>query len=277
MTLRVGIQGGKASFHEEAAKKILADEEHTIVECQTFAAQAQSLADGEIDFAVMAIENTIAGNLLPNYSLIQRFDFHIIAEAVLDIRLHLMAMDDQPIENLSVIRSHPVALLQCHEFLATFPTVRTENAYDTADGARLAVENNERNVGIIAGPLAAERYNMHLLAKNIQTAGNNQTRFFLLSKSKKPYGANACKSSLCFQLHHHVGSLADVLTIFRSHNLNLTKILSLPIVGKTEEYNFYIDLKWADYELFMSALSAVKPLIKNLQVFGVYESAGFNP
>jgi prephenate dehydratase len=279
MTIRVGIQGGKASFHEEAAKKILAEKTHEIVECQTFAALAQSLADGEIDLAVMAIENTIAGNLLPNYSLIQRFDFQIMAETVLDIRLHLMAMEEQPIEQLSVIRSHPVALLQCHEFLAKYPTVPTQNAYDTADGARLARENNEIHTGIIAGPLAAKRYNMHILAKNIQSAGNNQTRFFLLSKkdiqeAKKNSTSN--KASICFQLHHHVGSLADVLMNCKYHQVNLTKILSLPIVGKTDEYNFYVDLTWQNNEQFKALKSLLKQQVKSLQVLGMYTNVSFS-
>lgn len=274
---KVGIQGGVASFHEMAAIQFFPKRNDIkLVECHSFAQLVQQLESGEIDEAVMAIENTIAGNLLPNYSLIQRFNLKIIAETILPIELDLMCIENRPIESLRIIKSHPVALLQCHEFLSKYPSVRNENVDDTANGARLARKQNERDVGVIANKRAAELYDMCILAKSIQSAGNNQTRFFLLSKEENIKGEKEKnKASVCFQLHHHVGSLADVLMNCKYHQVNLTKILSLPIIGKTDEYNFYMDLTWNRRSDFNALINLLKEHVKSFQLLGQYKNVNF--
>lgn len=270
----VAIQGHIASFHEEAARRWFTQRGLEIepVTCESFTQVCQKLVQGRADYALMAVENTIAGSLLPNYSLLQQYRMHIVGEVVLRIRLHLMALPEQELNDLTHVSSHPVALLQCQEFLGQNKHLQVHEATDTA-GAALNIRKEMRwGEAAIASEHAAETYELEILARDIETMKQNYTRFLVLSRSKMAEAVTE-KASISFQLGHERGSLAKVLTILSEHSLNLTKIQSIPVIGNPFQYSFLADMVWenrADYE---TAMSEIRPFVTELMLFGEYPKA----
>ncbi|MDR2813083.1 MAG: prephenate dehydratase [Prevotellaceae bacterium] len=266
---KIAIQGVAGAFHEVAAQKYFGSD-IAAVECDTFRELTRKLAAGEVDFAVMAIENTIAGTLLPNYSLIREFDLKVVGEVYLHIEMQLMALPGVPLAQVAYIHSHPIAIAQCREFLDTLPpavTVIEKN--DTAESAQLIVKNNLRNTAAIAGKLAAEMYGLHVIAKNIHTCKQNFTRFLALSGKPRQSDQNN-KASICLEVTHCSGSLAKALGIWAKHGVNLTKIQSVPIIGKPYQYSFYIDLEWDDSAAYRRATDEVASYATSQYLLGEY-------
>ncbi len=278
---RVAIQGIKASFHDEAAQKYF-QENCKIIECKTFRETFQSLEKGEADFAVMAIENSLAGSLLSNYILLQEYDYSIVGEITLPIRLYLLAMKGVQFEQIKYVQSHPIAILQCREFLQDFPKIQVLEKNDTAACAKEIADLKLQDTVAIAGLPAAKTYDLEVLESRIETNKKNFTRFLVLS-AKKMEIPEANKASLVFQVKNEIGSLAQVLAIFAKNHLNLSKIQSIPVLGKPNRYNFYIDIGWNNSlenpkkpsQDYTQSILEILPFISNLTVLGIYRNNHF--
>lgn len=268
--MKVAIQGGQISFHDIAAKSYFKDKNPEIIECKNFRSVAETLHSGDVDYAVMAMENTIAGSLLPNYSLIQEFKLQVVGEISLRIRMHLMSIKEQPIENLKRIESHPVALLQCQEFLSQYPDIYRREISDTANGARLLSETKREDIGVIASKAAADYYGLKVLAAEIETNKMNFTRFLILSKTKNENESSSNKASVSFQLKSEIGSLSEILSVFKLNNIDLTKIQSIPVLGKPFEYAFHVDMIYPKWVNFNRAIETIRENVTELFLFGTY-------
>ncbi|HSZ24382.1 MAG TPA: prephenate dehydratase [Cytophagaceae bacterium] len=267
--MKIAIQGGAASFHDIAARKYFGENIETVF-CSSFKILCDKLKDQEVDFAAMAIENSIAGSILSNYALIQKYDFHIIGEIQLRIEQNLMVLPGVKINDLKKVRSHYMALMQCEDFLAQYPSVEMEEYHDTADSARDIQLYHQREIGAIASRYAAKLYNLEIIGESIETNKQNFTRFIFLTIDKKLKVEAATKATLCFQLPDKVGSLAKVLSIIVDNNINMTKIQSLPIIGRPNEYTFYVDCEWTNYENFKKCI-VLNSIVDNLKILGEYK------
>ncbi|MBD3750640.1 MAG: prephenate dehydratase [Sphingobacteriales bacterium] len=265
---RVAIQGIKASFHEEAALKFFGEDIETI-ECNSFKQTFQKLEAGEADYVVMAIENSIAGSLLPNYSLLREYNFPVIGEVYLHIQLHLMALPGVKFEDIKTVTSHPIAIRQCGDFLDDFPELKVIESNDTAACAKKIKEENLTDTVAIANTLAAKLYGLNILERRIESNKKNYTRFLVLT-DKKEETKNANKASLCFQVSNDVGSLAKVLNILAENEINMSKIQSMPVLGKRNEYNFYVDVEWSDTKKYEDAISKILKYTVNFSIMGEY-------
>ncbi len=273
---KVSIQGFAGSFHEQAARLFYAGLDGTvpeIVECATFEGLYESMADGSADAAVMAIENTVSGGLLPNFELLRKNDKRIVGEVFLRIEQNLMALPGQKIEDLTEVRSHYMAINQTRPFFKDYPNIRLVESEDTAKSAGDIAAAGLRGVGAIASSLAAELYGLEILAPGIETYKQNFTRFLILDEGVEVPEYKRNKASLCFTLPHKSGSLAQVLTILSFYDMNLTRIQSLPLAGREWQYFFYVDIKFENYLKYTQALSAVRPLMEDLRILGEYTAA----
>ncbi|MDR2938101.1 MAG: prephenate dehydratase [Prevotellaceae bacterium] len=266
---RIAIQGVAGAFHEVAARRFFG-ENISVEECDTFRILSRKLHNGEVDFALMAIENTIAGTLMPNYSLVSEFGLKIVGEVYLHIEMQLMALPGVQLEQVQFVHSHPIAIAQCREYLDTLQNVTVVEKNDTAESAQNIIKQNFKNVAAIAGAQAAQLYGLNVIVPNIHTNKQNFTRFFVLSREEKIV-ENANKTSLCFEIEHRSGSLAEVLMLFAINGLNLTKIQSVPILGKPYQYNFFIDLEWNDIALYRSVMKRFSEKVRSYTLLGEYE------
>ncbi len=273
--MKIAIQGIKGSFHHIVANKYFG-EAIELEECMSFTDIPLLLNEGKVDCAVMAIENSIAGAILPNYALIDEFDLSIEGEVYINIHHHLMALKGQSIDDIKEVWSHPMALLQCRKFFRNRPEIKLIEEKDTAEVAKRIQTDKIKGVAAVASKMAADMYDLQVLKDDIQTIKNNSTRFFILKKSNdSPYhpsklGSVKDKASVKFVTKHDSGSLAEVLDIFGKHDLNLTKIQSLPIIDKPWNYAFFIDLVIDDFVLYKNALHLISKKVKHLEVLGEY-------
>jgi prephenate dehydratase len=268
---RVAIQGIATSFHEVAALSYF-DEDIETVECLSFHALCESLNDGTSDYAVMAIENSIAGSILPNYFLLQSYHFTIIGELYLPIHMHLLALPGVKLEDIKCIESHPMAIRQCSEFIHTLNGIDVRESDDTALSAKRVKEQKLKDTAAIANEFAAKKFGLQILEKGIETHKKNFTRFLVLTKrSNGKLDSN--KASLSFEVANEVGSLAEALMTFKNYDINLTKIQSIPIIGKPSEYSIHIDVEWKRRKNYDDAMRSVLRQVKNLNVLGEYKKA----
>ena len=273
---KISIQGVKGCFHEQAARLFYKEHglcEPDILECCTFDDLYSSMDRGEADAAVMAIENTVSGGLLPNFELLRKYDRKIKGEVFLRIQQNLMALPGQRIEDIKEVRTHYMAINQTREFFKDYPWIRLVESEDTAKSAAEVAQQGLKGVGAVASMLAAELYDLEVLAESIETYKQNFTRFLVFDDALEVDKAKINKASMCFTLSHTPGSLAHVLTILSFYGMNLTRIQSLPIPGQEWQYFFYVDIKFDDYLRYEQALSAVRPLMEDLNILGEYISA----
>jgi len=267
--LNVAIQGIAASFHEMAALNYFEVPIDTI-ECLTFHQLCESLKNGKSDFAVMAIENSIAGSILPNYFLLQDYHFSIVGEIYLPIHMHLLAMPGVKLSDITTIESHPMAIRQCSEYLHALNGVEIRESDDTALSAKRVSELKLKNTAAIANESAAKKFGLEILEKRIETHKKNFTRFLILTKrSNGKIESN--KASLSFEVANEVGSLADALMTFKNNSINLTKIQSIPIIGRPSEYSIHVDVEWKKRKNYDEAMHQVLRQVKNLNVLGEYK------
>jgi prephenate dehydratase len=220
----------------------------------------------------MAIENSIAGSILPNYSLLQDSTMVVIGEIYLRIKQNLVALKGTKVENITEVYSHPIAILQCQAFFDNFPHIKLIDSIDTALSAKEIADNKLKNIGAIASTLAATNYGLEIISEGIETNKMNYTRFLILSDRKghvRP-DPEANKASLTFTLAHEIGSLSKILSILSFYNINLTKIQSNPILGKDWQYHFFIDVTFDDYKYYRQAIDAIRPFTSELNIFGEY-------
>ena len=273
---RIAIQGIKGCFHEQAAYMFCEKEglpKPEVVECASFEDLYRRMDEGKADAAIMAIENTVSGGLLPNFELLRKYDRKIKGEVFLRIRQNLMALPGQKIEDLHEVRSHYMAINQTRPYFADYPWIRLVEYADTATSARDIARDGVPGIGAIASDLAAEIYGLEVISESIETYKQNFTRFLIIDDSLKVDKSRINKASMCFTLPHKPGSLTHVLTILSFYDMNLTRIQSLPIPGQEWQYFFYVDIKFEDYVRYEQALSAVKPLMTDLNILGEYEAA----
>lgn len=269
--LKIAIQGIATSFHEVAALTYFNEPIET-VECLSFHQLCESLKNGTSDYAVMAIENSIAGSILPNYFLLQDYHFNIIGELYLPIHMNLLVLPGTKITDIKTIESHPMAIRQCSEFLHSLNGVEIRESDDTALSAKRVKELKLKNTAAIANEFAAKKYGLTILEKRIETHKKNFTRFLVLAKrSNGKIESN--KASLCFEVANEVGSLADALMTFKTNSINLTKIQSIPIIGRPSEYSIHIDVEWKRRKNYDTAMQEIIRQVKNLNVLGEYKKA----
>lgn len=268
MAKTVAIQGIKGAFHEIAAIQYF-NEDITSIHCTSFKEVFESVQIGKSEFGVIAIENTIAGSLLANYNLLKESKTKVIGEISLHISQNLMALPGTSIEDITEVYSHPIAIAQSKEYFADKPNMKLIEWSDTASAAeKIAIEKLE-HAAAIASSYAAELYGLSIIAEKIETHKKNYTRFLIITRQTKNGIANN-KASLCFETGHQPGALVDVLQTFKNHELNLTKIQSLPILGHPYQYSFYVDLEWKDRAKYDKALTEVLQIVSNLSVLGEY-------
>ena len=268
----IGIQGIQGSFHHLVAQQYYG-EDVEILECMSFQELVRSLVAGETQEAVMAIENSIAGSILPNYALIDENDLHVVGEHYIPIAMNMMALKGQQIEQIKKVYSHPMALLQCKEFFKKYPNIKLIEDTDTAEVARRISEKQSKHVAAVASTAAASIFGLDILASDIHTKKSNSTRFLIISNTKKePNGEKIDKASLKFELESRTGSLVSVLNIMRDFDLNMTKIQSMPIIETPWKYSFFIDITFDDYERFSKAMEVLGMMTEQLRIFGTYKN-----
>lgn len=273
--MKIAIQGIKGSFHHIVANKYFG-EDIELAECMSFTDIPILLNSNKVDSAIMAIENSIAGAILPNYALIDEYDLSIEGEIYINIHHHLMALKGQDMSDIKEVWSHPMALLQCRKFFRERPEIKLIEEKDTAEVARRIRDNNLTGIAAIASKTAADMYGLDVVADDIQTIKNNSTRFFALKRAgdspdhPNKLGSDKNKASIKFVTKHDSGSLAEILDIFGKHDLNLTKIQSLPIINKPWNYAFFIDLVIDDFVLYKNALHLISKKVTHLKILGEY-------
>jgi len=279
-SITVAIQGGFGAFHEIAARQFFGAIPIEILPCETFSDLFNELSDKNADCGIVAMENSVAGSLLQNHTLLRESGLSIMGEQYLRVVQHLIALPGQTINDINEIHSHPIAIQQCHVFLNGLRRkgVRILDAADTALSVKWIRDEGLTGIAALGSELAARMYNMQILKSGVETNKRNYTRFQIITESDKVKDlekiANQTinKASLCFSLTHEEGRLAQVLSVLSFYHMNLTKIQSLPIVGVEWEYFFYIDLVFSDYSRYQQALEATRPLTEHLQILGEYQN-----
>ena len=267
----VAIQGIRGSFHHKVAQDFFG-EDVDVVACSSFQDVVNSLLKDTATDAVMAIENSIAGSIIPNYALIDKNNLNIEGERYLEISQNLMAMPGQKLADLKEVWSHPMALLQCNDFFQDHEHIRLVEQDDTAAAAMRIAESGTTGVGAIASKTAAQIYGLELLAEDIQTIKANSTRFFVLNTNGRTEAYVPDKASVKFLTDHKRGSLAAVLNVMSDCRLNLTKIQSLPVIETPWKYAFFVDVTFENYEDFEKAKKLLAIMAQEFKVLGEYKN-----
>lgn len=274
MKRKVTVQGVAGCFHEAAAKEYFASEEIDVIPCDTFNILFDKMKYDASLLGIVAIENTIAGSLLQNHELLRQSNLRIIGEQHMYISHVICALPGQSLDELVEVNSHPMALMQCEQYLLRHPNLKMVEASDTAGSAQYIAENNIKGHAAICGKYAAQLYGLNILDEDIQTNKRNFTRFLIvadpLEAEELTKRKQINKASLVFTLPHTQGSLSKILTIFSFYDINLTKIQSMPIIGREWEYRFYIDVTFDDYMRYKQSIDAVKPLLSEFKILGEY-------
>ena len=274
----VAIQGIKGAYHDIAARRYFEEnygEEIEIFPCNRFKDVISAVKRDPNFIGIMAIENTIAGSLLQNYELIRESDLVVVGEQKLHISHSLAALPEDRLETIIEVNSHPIALMQCAEFLTTLPRIKIVEEEDTALSAKNIADNKFYGHAAICSSYAAELYGLKVLEEGIETNKRNFTRFLLLANrwlaDELVNDSKINKTSIVFTLPHTEGSLSKVLTILSFYDINLTKIQSLPILGREWEYLFYVDLTFNNLLKYKQGLDAIRPLTKEFRILGEYK------
>lgn len=271
MKKKISIQGFEGSFHQLAARQFFGKDVEVVC-CSTFREVLQKATSTDCDGGIMAIENSIAGSILPNYNLLQKYNVVIIGEVYLHIRQNLLVNHGVELEDIREVHSHPMALLQCSDFLEKYnwKLIETE---DTALSAKHLQQHHSKHIAAVASTLAAELFDLKVIGPNIHTLKNNYTRFLILSPAgTEAHDAKADKASVIFQTDHSKGSLARVLTAIADGGINLSKLQSMPIPGSDWRYAFHADMEFVHLDQFHKVLDDIRPLTIDLKTYGVYRN-----
>jgi prephenate dehydratase len=272
MSKIIAIQGAVGSNHHKVALDFYGLNAK-FKECKSFDSLVASLIDGLSDLAVMAIENTIAGSIIPNYALLDQYNLQIIGEEYLNIHHHLMALNNQKIEDIKEVWSHPMALLQCKEFFKKHPHIKLVEDIDTAEVAKRIAKNNLLGIAAIAPKIAASIFNLEIIEDDIQTIKDNATRFVIIQTKGGLLDKKVDKASLKFELNHKRGSLAAILNVLSDCKMNLTKIQSLPVIETPWKYSFFVDVTFDDFKDYEKAKAIVEIMAEDFKVLGIYKNA----
>lgn len=273
MEKRIAIQGIKGSFHHQVAKEFFS-EAALLDECLSFESLVTSLIENKAQQGVMALENSIAGSIIPNYALIDNNNLHIVGEYYLDIHMNLMAIKGQKIEDIKEVHSHPIALLQCAVFFKKYPHIKLVESADTAETAKRIKEGNLLGIGDVAGPIAAKMYDLEIIASGIHTVKPNKTRFAIVKTRKDELSKEEInKASIKFELEDKPGNLSTVLNVMNNCKLNLTKIQSMPVIETPFQYSFFVDVVFEKYEHYEEAKKMLELMTTHFKVLGEYKNA----
>ncbi|MFY0603033.1 MAG: prephenate dehydratase [Flavobacteriaceae bacterium] len=278
----IAIQGAQGSNHHKVALAVYG-KDVLVRECPSFDSVVEHLLHKTANGGIMALENTIAGSIIPNYALIDQNNLQICGEYYLNIHHHLMALHGQKIEDITEVCSHPMALLQCKQFLKKHSYIKLVEDVDTAEVAKRISEQQVRGVAAIAPKIAAELFGLEVLEDEIQTIKNNATRFVIVQKREVPTTLNRTdkqntaedinKASLKFELNHKRGSLAAVLNVLSDCKLNMTKIQSLPKIATPWKYAFFVDVTFEDYKDYARAKTIIDIMALEFKILGEYKNA----
>ena len=272
MKKNIGIQGIKGSFHHIVANNYF-EENINLIEYLSFEELILNLFNDIIDYAIMAIENSTAGSIIPNYALIDEYGVNIVGEYYLQISHNLIALKGQSIKDIKEVQSHPMALLQCRDFFKDNADIVLIEDKDTAMVAKKISENKIKGLGAIASDLASKIYGLDIINANIQTIKKNQTRFVILQKKGSTKSLNFNKASVKFELDHKRGSLAAILNVLSDCKLNLTKIQSMPMIQTPWRYSFFVDVTFDKLKDYFKAKSIIEIMAKDFKVLGEYKNS----
>ena len=268
----IAIQGAEGSNHHKVARDFYGDNIQ-LKECMSFDALVAHLLEGSATDGVMAIENTIAGSIIPNYALIDSNNLHIVGEEYLNIHHHLMALPGQTIKSIKEVWSHPMALLQCKEFFKKYPHIKLVEDVDTAEVAKRIAKENIKGIAAIAPKIAAEIFGLQVLEDDIQTIKDNSTRFVIVQTKLPTHSIEGInKASLKFELSHKRGSLAAVLNVLSDCKMNLTKIQSLPVIQTPWKYSFFVDITFDDYTEYQKLVKIIDIMAEDFKILGTYKN-----
>ena len=268
----IAIQGAEGSNHHKIARDFYGDNIQ-LKECMSFDALVAHLLEGSATDGVMAIENTIAGSIIPNYALIDSNNLHIVGEEYLNIHHHLMALQGQTIKSIKEVWSHPMALLQCKEFFKKYPHIKLVEDVDTAEVAKRIAKKNIKGIAAIAPKIAAEIFGLQILEDDIQTIKDNSTRFVIVQTQLPTHSIEGInKASLKFELSHKRGSLAAVLNVLSDCKMNLTKIQSLPVIETPWKYSFFVDVTFDDYTEYQKLVKIIDIMAEDFKILGTYKN-----
>jgi len=268
----IAIQGAEGSNHHKVARDFYGNT-MLLKECMSFDVLVASLLSGAATHGVMALENTIAGSIIPNYALIDTNNLHIVGEEYLNIHHHLMALPGQQIAHIKEVWSHPMALLQCKEFFKKHPHIKLVEDVDTAEVAKRIAKENLVGIAAIAPKIAAEIFDLEVLEDEIQTMKDNATRFVIVQTQEPTHGSDHVnKASLKFQLNHKRGSLAAILNVLSDCKMNLTKIQSLPVIEMPWKYSFFVDVTFEDYKDYLKVVKIIEIMAEEFKILGTYKN-----
>ena len=279
---KVAIQGTLGSYHDIAAHKYFEGEEIQLICCANFEDVFAAVKKDSQTIGMLAIENTIAGSLLHNNELLRQSGAQIVGEYKLRISHSFVCLPEEDWDDITEVNSHPIALMQCREFLGQHPHIKVVEGEDTALCAQMIKPGDLKGHAAICSKVAAEHYGMKILQEGIETNKHNFTRFLVVADPWQVDELRRCqssginKASMVFTLPHTEGSLSQVLSILSFYNINLTKIQSLPIIGREWEYQFYVDVSFNDYLRYKQAITAITPLTKELKILGEYAEGKSN-
>ena len=267
--MRIAIQGYEGCFHQIVAEEYFGRKVE-ILPCDTFRKVAEAVKHAEADYGVMAIENSIAGSIIANYQILQDENLQVAGEYYLPIEQNLMVLPGVKLEDIREVESHPMALLQCTEYLDThsWRLIETE---DTALSARHVAEQGLRHSAAIASSLAAEMFGLKIIAPAINTVKNNYTRFMILKRYDHLYSADANKASLYFKTDHRQGSLLRALQTME--RVNMSKLQSYPIASEPWRYMFHVDMEFDCFDDYIRTLDELQQVTSEIHVYGVYRKA----
>jgi prephenate dehydratase len=268
----IAIQGAEGSNHHKVARDFYGTAIQ-LKECMSFDVLVDSLLDNTAHLGIMALENTIAGSIIPNYALIDRYNLHIVDEEYLNIHHHLMCLKGQKLEDIKEVWSHPMALLQCKDFFKKHQHIKLVEDVDTAEVAKRITKENLKGIAAIAPKIAAEIFNLEVIEDEIQTIKDNATRFVIVQTTAPNNGTESInKASLKFQLNHKRGSLAAILNVLSDCKMNLTKIQSLPVIEMPWKYSFFVDVTFDDYKNYQKAKAILEIMAEEFKILGTYKN-----
>jgi len=272
MNTKIAIQGIRGSFHHQVAGEYFGVDSE-LEECMSFPELVHSLVDNKAGIGVMALENSIAGSIIPNYALIDRNNLHIIGEHYLNISMNLMVLKGQKLEDIKEVHSHPIALLQCADFFSRYPHIKLVESVDTAETAERINNNQLKDIAAVGSPIAAQLFGLDIVAKDIHTIKSNKTRFVVVKTQNSVIPKEEInKASIKFELDDTPGNLATILNVLNNCKLNLTKIQSMPIIETPFKYSFFVDVTFLKYKHYEKAKAILEMMTTHFKVLGEYKN-----
>ena len=270
MSKKVAIQGLKGSFHHEAAE-LYFHQAPALIECESFQDVIAQTTDGDADIGIMAIENSLAGSIIPNYNLIRKNAVEIIGEVGLRVRMNMIAKPGTDIGNIKEVHSHQMALRQCAGFFAQYPEIKLVESFDTAGSVKDIASDHRQDIAAIASKQAAKEYGMEIIEAGIEDHDLNYTRFLILQKKGGEAIPDANKVSVYFQTSHDPGSLAQTLTIISGLGINLSKLQSHPVPSKNTLYGFFATLQITELAQLHDLETIMNRLALTFEILGIYK------